>query len=120
LRSLNRPISGHGVDALRKETGLKSYEVSRACSLLVTSELVQILQTGSDGRKKILVPTTRESQILNRILSAAANRLWKGTFHAGRSRRVKETTGLLRRANDRLLGSLQLSFFDKDLYEICS
>jgi len=117
IQVAERPDTGYGFDALRNETGLESYEVSRACALLWTSELVQIRRAGEDGRKKILVPTKRGRQILNRILSTAADRLWSGTPHAGRIRRVKETAELLRRANDTLLGSLQLSFFDKDLFE---
>lgn len=64
----------------------------------------------------ILIPDDRGRRILNRILSAAGQRLWAGISAPGRIRRVKKTTDLLRSANRTLLGTLQLSFFDKDLW----
>ncbi len=101
---------------LRCETGLPTYETSRACSFLARSGLITTTKSARDHRVHILIPTDRGRRILDSILSEAGRRLWEGISSAGRIRRVKETTDLLRSANRRLLGTLQLSFFDKDLW----
>ena len=101
---------------LRSETGLQDYETSRACSLLEKSGLVTVSKDAKDGRVRLLTPTARGRRVLDKILSAAANRMWEGIPNPGRVRRVAEATEALRRANRILLGPLQLSFFDKDLF----
>jgi DNA-binding MarR family transcriptional regulator len=101
---------------LRSETGLADYETSRACSLLEKSGLVKVSKDAEDGRVRLLTPTPRGRRVLDKILSTAANRLWDGIQHPGRIRRMTEATEALRRANRILLGPLQLSFFDKDLF----
>jgi DNA-binding MarR family transcriptional regulator len=108
---------GFPISALRSETGLDDFEISRACALLRKSDLVEIHQAAGDAREKILMPTARGHHALSTIRSTAADRLWNGIDRAGRIRRFKEATDALRQANHRLLGPLQLSFFDKDLFE---
>lgn len=101
---------------LRRETGLPDYETSRACSLLEKSGLVEASKDAEDGRVRLLTPTALGRRVLDKILSTAANRLWDGIQHSGRTRRVSEATEALKMANRILLGPLQLSFFDKDLF----
>jgi DNA-binding MarR family transcriptional regulator len=84
---------------------------------LAKSGLVKISKAAEDGRKRVLAPTDRGRRILDKILSTAARRLWDGIQSPGRIRRVTEATASLRRANRTLLGPLQLSFFDKDLFQ---
>ncbi len=114
-------IAGHSADSfsehrLRSETGLADYETSRACTLLERSGLVTFSKAEGDGRIRLLEPTARGHRVLDKILSTAANRLWDGIPRPGRIRRVTEATEALWRANGILLGPLQLSLFDKDLF----
>jgi DNA-binding MarR family transcriptional regulator len=114
-------IAGHSADKfseywLRCETGLADYETSRACTLLERSGLLKFSKSDDDGRIRLLEPTARGHRILDKILSAAADRLWDGIQRPGRIRRVTEATAALQRANRILLGPLQLSFLDKDLF----
>lgn len=102
---------------LRCETGLPDYETSRACTLLAKSELVKIGKSTQDGRARVLIPTARGRRVLGRIISSAAGRLWDGIPPAGRTRRLDEAADLLHRAGEKLLGPLQLSFFDTGLSE---
>ena len=101
---------------LRSETGLQDYETSRACTLLAKGGLVTVSKAKEDGRIRELKPTERGRRVLEKIMSAAGDRLWAGISPAGRIRRVKEATQHLRKANRILHGPLQLSFFDKDLF----
>lgn len=99
----------------RRETGLDDYEVSRACTFLVRSGLIQKKKHEADARVRVLTPTERGVHVLNKILSTAAERLEDGLPRPGRLRRVSEATQFLRKGNRILLGPLQLSFFDTDL-----
>ena len=111
----SRPWRGEGfsVSALRCETALPAYEISKACALLKKSNMVTVLRVAENGRERILMPTERGIRILDKILAAAANRLWDKLPGPARGRRVSETTRILRRASDKLLGPIQLSIFDK-------
>jgi len=101
----------------RRETGLDDYEVSRACALLARSGLIEKKKYGADARVRVLTPTDRGVHVLNTILSTAAERLKEGVPRSGRLRRVSEAAQLLQEGNSILLGPLQLSFFDTDLFE---
>ena len=61
------------------------------------------------------MPTARGERTLAKIHASAAKLLWDGLPEEARDRRVTETTELLKKANDKLLGPLQLTFFDKGL-----
>ena len=76
---------------------------------------MEILQAEGDRREKVLMPTARGKRTLARIHSSAAKLLWDGLPSEAKDRRVTETTELLKQANDKLLGPLQLTFFDKGL-----
>jgi len=102
---------------LRREIGLEDYETSRACSLLAKAGLVKISKDPEDRRVRLLTPTALGLRIHSKILSTAANRLWDSIPPPGRIRRVTQTTKSLQHANSILLGSLQLSFFDTDLFD---
>lgn len=110
-----RPGQRYSEQWLRRETGLMDYETSRACTFLVKSKLIAVSKDPDDHRVLEFVPTDRGGRVLRTILAQAGRRLWEGIQPAGRIRRVKETVGHLRAANRTLLGSLQLTFFDKDL-----
>lgn len=112
----SKPWRGEGfpVSALRSETGLSDYEISKACTLLKKGDLVTISRVAGDKRERTLMRTARGIDVLDKILSAAATRLWKGLPPWARGRRVSETTQILRKANDRLLGPIQLTIFDKN------
>lgn len=98
---------------LRGETGLADYETSRACALLVKSDLVTVSRNPDDRRVREFVPTARGRRILLQIRAKAGERLWEGIPPWGRPRRVKETVGHLRAANKVLHGPLQLTISDK-------
>ena len=119
-RTVEKADDGSGVRYsekwLRSETGLKAYETSRACTLLLRSDLVTARKDPDDRRVRELFPTARGRKLLNNILEKAGQRLWKGIQTRGRIRRVKEITEHLRAANRILHGGFQLSFFDKDLF----
>jgi hypothetical protein len=51
------------------------------------------------------------------VLAAASKRLEDGIPKQGRLRRIAEATEHLRNGNKKLLGPLQLSFFDTDLLD---
>jgi len=101
----------------RRETGLDDYEVSRACSFLARSGLIEKKKYGADARVRVLTPTDRGVRVRDKILSTAAERLKEGVPRSGRLRRVSEAAQLLQEGNRILLGPLQLSFFDTDLIE---
>jgi DNA-binding MarR family transcriptional regulator len=102
---------------VRRETGLDDYEVSRACTFLARSGLIEKKKYGADARVRVLTATDRGVHVLNKILSTAAERLKEGVPRSGRLRRVSEAAQLLQEGNRILLGPLQLSFFDTDLCE---
>src|ERR1039458_8444675 len=56
---LQRTIEDPGsyASALRQETGLADYEVSRACKSLVSNGMVVLSRDETDGRVRILRPT---------------------------------------------------------------
>lgn len=101
----------------RKETGLDDYEVSRACTFLARSGLIQKKKHAADARVRVLTPTDRGVRVRDKILSTAAERLKEGVPRSGRLRRVSEAAQSLQEGNRILLGPLQLSFFDTDLCE---
>jgi DNA-binding MarR family transcriptional regulator len=117
--ALQRTIeeSEFSVFALRRETGLPDYEVSRACRFLVSSELVKMSRFEEDARVRLLSPTRRGVKIHDQILSAAARRLQEGLDSPGEERRLAEAIESFRQGNRTLLGPLQLSFFDIEDYE---
>ena len=102
---------------LRRETGLKDYEVSRACKFLAKSGLVEARKADHDKRERVLIPTVRGQGVFNKIMIAAARRFDNAVLGAGRIRRLAEATQHLNDGNQILLGPLQLSFFDTDLSE---
>ena len=102
---------------VRRETGLDDYEVSRACTFLAQSGLIQKKKHDADARVRVLTPTDRGIRVRDKILSTAAERLKDGVPRSGRLRRVSEAAQLLQEGNRILLGPLQLSFFDTDLFE---
>ena len=57
--ALQRTIeySGSSASALRQETGLEDYEISRACKFLESSGLVVIGRAEEDRRVRVLRPT---------------------------------------------------------------
>jgi len=102
---------------LRCETGLPDYEVSRACRFLAESGLVEIGKSARDARVRVLKSTDRGRRVHDQVLLAAARQFEMGVPAAGRLRRLSEAAQLFHRANRVLLGGLQLSFFDVDLFE---
>ena len=70
--------SGSSASALRQETGLADYEISRACKSLVSSGLVVLSRDERDGRVRILRPTKLGIKVHDQVLLAAAKRLQKG------------------------------------------
>jgi len=96
---------------------LDDYEVSRACTFLAQSGLIQKKKDEADARVRVLTPTDRGVRVRDKILSTAAERLEDGLPRPGRLRRVSEAAQLLQEGNRILLGPLQLSFFDTDLVE---
>jgi DNA-binding MarR family transcriptional regulator len=101
---------------LRSETGLKDYEVSRACGFLAKSGLVIIQKAEKDARVRHLKPTARGRRTHSQVLSAAAKRFHAGVPDPGRLRQLLEATEAFRTGNRVLLGPLQLSFFDVGMY----
>jgi DNA-binding MarR family transcriptional regulator len=102
---------------LRRETGLQNYEVSRACKFLADSGLIEMKKSSEDARVRLLKATARGRRVHDQVLSAAALQFEEGVPAPGRLRRLSEATQLLRKGNRLLLGPLQLSFFDVDLFE---
>jgi DNA-binding MarR family transcriptional regulator len=100
---------------LRSETGLKDYETSRACKLLVKRGLIEVSPAEGDGRERILIPTDRGREVLTQIMERAGKRLWDGIDDVGRTRRVREAIEHLRKAHRMLRGPIQLTFFEKEL-----
>ena len=102
---------------MRSETGLPDYEVSRACKLLVDSGLVEANRWEQDRRIRLFRGTALGCKVHGRVLSAASKKLSRGIPKPGRLRRIAEAEEHLRNGNKKLLGPLQLSFFDTDLFD---
>lgn len=101
---------------LRCETGLQDYEVSRACRFLAESGLVEIGKSARDARVRVLKSTDRGRRVHDQVLLAAARQFEIGVPAAGRLRRLSDAAQHFRKGNRVLLGGLQLSFFDVDLF----
>ena len=118
--ALQRAIehSGCFASALRQETGLEDYEISRACRFLEKSGLVVIGRAKEDRRVSVLRPTPLGLKIHNRVLSAAAKKLQKDFSSQDRdlipteNRRLKEAAELFRQGNHTLRDPFQVSIFD--------
>ena len=125
---LQRTIEDTGsyVSALRQETGLADYEISRACKSLVSNGLVVLSRDERDGRVRILRPTKLGIKIHDQVLSAAAKRLQKDFSSEDRlsisaeNRRLTEAAEFFRKGNGTLRGSFQVSFFDTNRIEMDS
>ena len=118
--ALQRAIEypGSSPSALRRETGLADYEISRACKFLADSGLVVIGRAEKDRRVRVLRPTKLGIKIHDQVLLAAARKLQKD-FSSGNpllipteNRRLKEAAELFRKGNHTLRGQFQISFFD--------
>src|ERR1039458_4694256 len=69
--------SGSYASALRQETGLADYEISRACKFLEVSGLIVMGRDDQDRRVRVLRPTKQGIKIHDQVVSAAAKRLQK-------------------------------------------
>jgi DNA-binding MarR family transcriptional regulator len=124
--ALQRTIeySGSSASALRQETGLADYEISRACKSLVSNGLVVLSRDERDGRVRILRPTKLGIKVHDQVVSAAAKRLQKdfstddGVPLATENRRLTEATEFFRKGNRTLRGTFQISFFDTNPSEM--
>jgi DNA-binding MarR family transcriptional regulator len=126
--ALQRAIEypGCSESALRQETGLEDYEISRACRFLETSGLIVIGPAEKDRRFRVLRPTKLGIKVHGQVLSAAAKRLQKDFSSGDRpsiaaeNRRLKEAAELFRRGNRTLRGPFQISFLDTHPVEMNS
>jgi DNA-binding MarR family transcriptional regulator len=117
---LQRAIESPGsfASALRQETGLEDYEISRACKFLEESDLVVMSRDEQDRRVRVIRPTKLGIKVHGQVLSAAAKRMQKDFSSedrlsiAAENRRLKEAAELFRRGNSTLRGAFQVSFFD--------
>src|ERR1035437_9288852 len=110
--------SGSSASALRQETGLADYEISRACKFLVRSGLVVMSPDEKDRRVRVLRPTKLGIKIHDQVLLAAARKLQKDFSSEDRlsisaeNRRLTEAAQAFRKGNRSLRGPLQVSFLD--------
>ena len=110
--------AGSSASALRRETGLADYEISRACKFLVSSGLVVMSRVEKDRRLRVLKVTKLGIKIHDQVVSAAANKLQKdfstdyGVPLATENRRLTEAAESFRKGNRTLRGAFQISFFD--------
>lgn len=117
---LQRAIGSSGclASALRQETGLEDYEISRACKFLEGSGLVVMSQDEQDRRARVIRPTKQGIKIHDQVVSTAAKKLQKdfstdtGSPVATENRRLTEATECFRKGNRTLRGMFQISFFD--------
>lgn len=107
--------SGFEERELRDETGLPDFEVSRACKPLIKGGLIKTTSSTKDRRRKILVVTPLGRRVLNTIFSEAAKCLGNSVEEVGRFRRLQGAVEHLRKARRKLRGSMQLSFFEREL-----
>jgi len=112
---------GFSESALRRETGMADYEISRACKLLASRGLVEIGRTKEDKRVRVLRPTELGIKIQDQVLLAAAKRLQQSfpvpvekddLSGAGDNRRLAEAAQSFRDGNRTLRGAFQVSIFD--------
>ena len=103
---------------LRRETGLKDYEISRDCKFLADSGLIKIGHSKKDRRVRVLTPTNRGKKIWEQVLIAASRQIQKGlSFDKGLSdeeenRRLTQASESFETGSEILFGPLQLSFLD--------
>ena len=107
-------FTGLPESALRKETGLPDYEVSRACRYLVGAGLLKTSTSKGDKRTRVLASSPLGRKVWDRILAAAAERLHDSIDEIGRFRRLQGAVEHLRKARRKLHGSIQLSFFERE------
>lgn len=109
---------------LRRETGLENYEISRACKFLSASHLIKLGRSPDDRRIRIVTAIDRGRKVHNDLLSAAARQLQRGLSidngfaGTGENRKLDQARSFLRAGNRKLLGPLQLSFFDTNPKEM--
>jgi len=123
---LQRTIEENNISEfqLRRETGLESYEISRACKFLSTSRLVKLGRAADDRRVQLVTLIDRGRKVYDDVLSAAARRLQKGLSidngfgGAGENSRLAQASDSFRLGNRKLLGQLELSFFDTNPKEM--
>lgn len=126
--TLQRTIeySGSSESALRQETGLSDYEISRACKFLESSGLVVIGRAEEDRRVRVLRPTKLGIKIHDQVLTAAAKRLQQDFSSedrlsiAAENRRLMEAAESFRKGNRTLRGPFQVSFLDTHKAEMNS
>jgi len=113
--------AGSSESALRQETGLEDYEISRACKLLASKGLVEIGRKKEDRRVRVLRSTELGIKIQDQILLATAKRLQESfsvprekddLSGAGDNRRLTEAAQSFRDGNKTLRGAFQVSIFD--------
>ena len=110
--------AGSSSSALRQETGLADYEISRACKFLELSGLVVMSRDEQDRRVRVIRPTKQGIKIHDQVVSAAAKRLQRdfwtdsGVPLATENRRLTEATESFRKGNRILRGQFQISFLD--------
>jgi DNA-binding MarR family transcriptional regulator len=110
--------------ALRQETGLADYEISRACKSLNESKMVVIIPAENDRRARVLRPTKLGIKVHDQVVSAAAKRLQKdfstdcGVPLKTENRRLAEAAESFRKGNRTLRGTFQISFFDTNPTEM--
>ena len=117
---LQRVAKSPGISQLqlRRETGLKDYEISRDCKFLANSGLIKIGPSKTDRRVRVLVLTNRGKKIWEQVLIAASGQIQKGlSFDRGLSReeedrQLAQATESFETGNEILFGPLQLSFLD--------
>lgn len=97
-------------EMLRRETGVHSYEASRACRLLTASGLAELGRDAQDRRIRVLLPTPLGRRVLRRILSSAAKRLWEALPSQTRVRQMADATQALQQVHEILCGEFELFF----------
>ena len=108
---------------LRRETGLKDYEISRDCKFLASSGLIKISPSKADRRVRVLTPTNRGKRIWEQVLIAASRQLQKAfSFDECLSceEGLTKATESFQTGNQILFGSLQLSFLETQPKEMNS
>jgi DNA-binding MarR family transcriptional regulator len=112
---------GSSESALRRETGLADYEISRACKLLASKGLVEMGRNKEDKRVRALRPTELGIKIQDQLLSVAAKQLQESfsapveeddISGAGDNKRLAEAAQSFRDGNQTLRGAFQVSLFD--------
>lgn len=116
--------SGCYESALRRETGLADYEISRACKFLAQSGLVVSSPAEKDRRARVLKSTKLGIKIHGQILLAAAKKVQADFSSSDRllipteNRRLKEASESFRKGNRTLRYPIQVTFFDTNPKEM--